>query len=168
MVFLSNGGRGAKRKLMSDINVTPLIDVMLVLLVIFMVTAPLLTVGVKVNLPTANAPSVQSKEPPIVVHITGTGRIFIGEVEVKVDTLTEKLLAISNENTAHTKIFVRGDRDISYGDIMKIMGQISSAGFKKVILVTDLPKKNTPSVTSAAPKKVKVSKKKKVARRKTS
>lgn len=165
MIFIPNGDKRAKRKLMSEINVTPLIDVMLVLLVIFMVTAPLLTVGVKVNLPTANAPTVQSKEPPIVVHITNAGRIFIGEVEVKVDTLTEKLLAISNENTAHTKIFVRGDRDISYGDIMKIMGQISNAGFKKVILVTDLPKK---SAVSDASKKVKTPKKKKLVRRKTS
>ncbi|MCR5225142.1 MAG: protein TolR [Alphaproteobacteria bacterium] len=134
--------RSAKSKLapMSDMNVTPMIDVMLVLLVIFMVTAPLLTVGVKVNLPTANAPNISGNETPIVVHIDSEGRVFIGEVEVDVATLPAKLKAITKENSADTKIFVRGDKSLSYGKIMDVMGKISSAGFKKVVLVTELPK----------------------------
>lgn len=134
--------RSAKSKLapMSDMNVTPMIDVMLVLLVIFMVTAPLLTVGVKVNLPTANAPNIPGNETPIVVHINSEGRVFIGDVEVDASTLPAKLKAITKENTADTKIFVRGDKSLPYGTIMGVMGRISSSGFKKVVLVTELPK----------------------------
>ena len=134
--------RSAKSKLapMSDMNVTPMIDVMLVLLVIFMVTAPLLTVGVKVNLPSANAPNIQGNETPIVVHINSEGRVFIGDVEVDVNTLPAKLRAITKENTSDTKIFVRGDKSLPYGAIMGVMGRISSSGFKKVVLVTELPK----------------------------
>lgn len=129
---------------MSDINVTPMIDVMLVLLVIFMVTAPFLTIGVKVNLPRANAPNVTSNDTPIVVHVNGAGRVFIGDVEVAKNTITDKLRAITNGNVANAKIFVRGDRTISYGDIMEIMGRISSSGFRKVILVTEAQRKHGP------------------------
>ncbi len=132
--------RRNRPKLMSEMNVTPMIDVMLVLLVIFMVTAPLLTVGVKVNLPTASAPNIKGNDTPIIVHINSEGRIFIGEAEVSEATLTDKLLAITSEHKNDTKIFVRGDQVLSYGYIMKAMGRISSAGFKKVILVTELPK----------------------------
>lgn len=132
--------RRNKLTLMSDMNVTPMIDVMLVLLVIFMVTAPFLTVGVKVNLPTANAPNITSNNSPIVVHVNSEKRVFIGEIEVTEGTLTDKLLAITNENIDNAKIFVRGDQSLSYGTIMSIMGKISNAGFKKVILVTELPK----------------------------
>ncbi|MDR0677933.1 MAG: ExbD/TolR family protein [Holosporaceae bacterium] len=122
-------------------NVTPMIDVMLVLLVIFMVTAPLLTVGVKVNLPSANAPNVAGNETPIVIHINKEGRVFIGEIEVDMMTLPAKLRAITNENTTGAKIFVRGDKSLPYGTIMETMGNISSSGFKNVVLVTELPKK---------------------------
>lgn len=144
-MILSSSKRRLKKKLMSDINVTPLIDVMLVLLAIFMITAPLLTVGVKVNLPSANAPSIKSKEPPIVVHITNEEKIFIGDIEVDFDGLAEKLRAVTDENIENAKIFVRGDKDIAYGNIMKIMGKISSSGFKKVVLITELPKKTRES-----------------------
>lgn len=137
-------GKDSKLAPMSDMNVTPMIDVMLVLLVIFMVTAPFLTVGVKVNLPSANAPNVTENETPVVVHVNGEGKVFIGDVEVTSDTLADKLAAITNEkdNGKETKIFVRGDRSLSYGAIMEVMGSISSAGFKKVVLVTELPKKD--------------------------
>ena len=140
MAFIIKRGRKSKFAPMSDMNVTPMIDVMLVLLVIFMVTAPLLTVGVKVNLPSANAPAVTEKEIPIVVHIDSEGRVFIGEVEVDVETLPDKLAAITKENPSESKIFVRGDKSLPYGLIMKIMGRISNSGFKKVVLVTELPK----------------------------
>jgi biopolymer transport protein TolR len=141
MIFLKKN-RGKSRLVpMSEMNVTPMIDVMLVLLVIFMVTAPLLTVGVKVNLPTANAPNVSGKETPIVVHVNDSGRIFLGEIEVDFQTLPAKLMAITKEDMENAKIFVRGDRSLSYGKIMEVMGCIGSSGFKKVVLVTELPKK---------------------------
>ncbi|MBQ7674254.1 MAG: protein TolR [Alphaproteobacteria bacterium] len=135
---------------MSEMNVTPMIDVMLVLLVIFMVTAPFLTVGVKVNLPSANAPNVTENDTPIVVHINSDGQVFIGDIEVSADTIPDKLLAITQEkeNAKDTKIFVRGDRSLSYGKIMEVMGRISSAGFKKVVLVTELPKKERSAYAS--------------------
>ena len=133
-----------RRKPMSDMNVTPMIDVMLVLLVIFMVTAPFLTVGVKVDLPTANAPSIPDNETPIVVHVDASQRIYIGDIEVDFETLPEKLKAITEETTQGNikdlKIFVRGDKSLSYGAIMNVMGLISSSGFKKVVLVTEPPK----------------------------
>jgi biopolymer transport protein TolR len=110
-----------------------------------MVTAPFLTIGVKVNLPTANAPNITNNETPIVVHVNSEGRVFIGDVEVTVETLADKLMAItiesSKENQSETKIFVRGDQSLSYGNIVNVMGRINSAGFKKVVLVTELPKK---------------------------
>ncbi|MDR1334487.1 MAG: protein TolR [Holosporaceae bacterium] len=142
MAFSSNKHRKrTQRSLMSDMNVTPMIDVMLVLLVIFMITAPLLTVGVKVDLPSANAPSINDNETPIVVYVNKEGRIFIGEVEVDAETLPDKLKAITRENTTEAKIFVKGDKTLSYGTIMDVMGRVSSSGFKKVVLVTELPKK---------------------------
>ena len=130
--------RSAKKTLMSEMNVTPMIDVMLVLLVIFMVAAPLLTVGVKVNLPEANAPSVDSQEKPIVVYMDSAQKVYVGEIEVNVETIAAKLKAIAGETDA--KIFVRGDKSLPYGVIMELMGKISSSGFKKVVLVTELPK----------------------------
>ncbi|MDR3186943.1 MAG: protein TolR [Holosporaceae bacterium] len=141
MVFLKKSRGKSRLTPMSEMNVTPMIDVMLVLLVIFMVTAPLLTVGVKVNLPTANAPNISGKETPLVVHVNNEGRIFLGEVEVDFKTLPAKLMAITSGNMENSKIFVRGDRSLSYGKIMEVMGCISGSGFKKVVLVTELPKK---------------------------
>jgi len=130
----------AKRSIMSEMNVTPMIDVMLVLLVIFMMTAPMLTVGVKVNLPSARAPNVDMKETPIVVHLDEYGKVYVGEIEVDKFTLTDKLKAIVGETDA--KIFVKGDKSLSYGTVMAVMGQINSAGFRRVVLVTELPKRS--------------------------
>ena len=141
--MMKRAQRGRQRRvLMSEMNVTPMIDVMLVLLVIFMVTAPFLTIGVKVNLPTASAPSITNNETPIVVNAARDGRVFIGDIEVSLDSIVDKLLAITAENPTDTKIFVRGDKALAYGEITKIMGRISNAGFKKIVLVTELPKNN--------------------------
>jgi biopolymer transport protein TolR len=126
---------------MSDMNVTPMIDVMLVLLVIFMITAPLLNVGIQVNLPSAHAPNISGSEASIEVLINEAGAVFIGEVQVDVQTLPDKLQAITHESLANTKIFVKGDKTLPYGTIMEVMGHISKSGFKKVVLVTELPKK---------------------------
>lgn len=138
MTFKRGRSAKSKRVLMSEMNVTPMIDVMLVLLVIFMVAAPLLTVGVKVSLPEANAPSVESQEKPIVVYMDANHRVYVGEIEIELETLPVKLKAIAGETDS--KIFVRGDKALSYGEIMQLMARISSSGFKKVVLVTELPK----------------------------
>ncbi len=139
MAFTSRFRNRSKRAIMSEMNVTPMIDVMLVLLVVFMMTAPMLIVGVKVNLPSAHAPNVDMKETPIVVHIDKNSNIYVGDIMVDESTLAAKLKAIAGETTA--RIFVKGDESLSYGKVMSIMGQINSSGFKNVVLVTELPKK---------------------------
>ncbi len=148
MAFVSKRRSRKKRTIMSEMNVTPMIDVMLVLLVIFMMTAPMLTVGVKVNLPSARAPNVDATDTPIIVNLNAEGKIFVGDIEVDESTLAPKLKAIAGETDA--KIFVKGDKSLPYGTIMAAMGHISSSGFKKVILVTELP---TNQVSSDATRK---------------
>ncbi|MDR3155569.1 MAG: protein TolR [Holosporaceae bacterium] len=138
--IVKNKNKKSRRAPISDINVTPMIDVMLVLLVIFMVTAPFFTTGVKVNLPNAKAPSIQGSDMPIIVHINKDGDVFIGDIKVDRSTLTDKLRAITKESIEDIRIFVRGDQSIPYGQIMKIMELISGAGFRKVVLVTEPPR----------------------------
>ncbi|UKV16089.1 protein TolR [Thalassospiraceae bacterium SW-3-3] len=133
-------GRRNNRRAMSDINVTPMVDVMLVLLVIFMVAAPLMTVGVEVDLPETSAAPMTGQDEPLVVSVTGDGTLYIMDSEVPQDTLAEKLSAIT-ENKRDTRIFVRGDRAIDYGRVMEVMGLISEAGFSKVALIAELPEK---------------------------
>jgi biopolymer transport protein TolR len=128
--------RRRAHKPMSDINVTPMVDVMLVLLIIFMVTAPLLTVGVEVDLPRTKASVIQGKDEPLAVSIDAEGRIFLQETELDIDTLAPRLMAIT-ENNPDARIFVRGDKAITYGRVMEVMGTINSAGFRKVALVTE-------------------------------
>ena len=123
---------------MSDINVTPFVDVMLVLLIIFMVTAPMLTVGVPVDLPRSDAPALSSKEEPLTITDTGDGNIFLQESQVDQDSLVPRLSAIAGINP-ETRIFVRGDKTVPYGQIMSVMGLISSAGYTKVALMAEMP-----------------------------
>ena len=127
--------RNIKSKPFSDINVTPFVDVMLVLLVIFMVTAPLLTVGVQVDLPETNADTLQSDNEPLEVTIDSSGIIFIQETEIGLSELIPKMKAIT-ENRFDTKIYVRGDEKIDYGQIMMVLGELSGSGFSKVALIT--------------------------------
>ena len=134
------GRRSNRRRAMSDINVTPMVDVMLVLLVIFMVAAPLMTVGVEVDLPETSAAPMTGQDEPLVVSVTGDGTLYIMDSEVAQDTLVEKLSAIT-ENKRDTRIFVRGDRAIDYGRVMEVMGLINEAGFSKVALIAELPEK---------------------------
>ena len=124
-----------RSKPFSDINVTPFVDVMLVLLVIFMVTAPLLTVGVQVDLPETNADTLQSDNEPLEVTIDASGIIFIQETEIGISELIPKMKAIT-ENRFDTKIYVRGDETIDYGQIMTVLGELSGSGFSKVALIT--------------------------------
>lgn len=127
---------GRNYKPMAEINVTPFVDVMLVLLVIFMVTAPLLTVGVPVDLPKADAKQLQGDKEPLTVSITGSGKVFLQETEINLNEIVPKLVAITNSGYEE-RIFVRGDRGTDYGTIMKVMGTIASAGFRRIALVTE-------------------------------
>jgi len=129
-------GRGARRKPMSEINVTPMVDVMLVLLIIFMVTAPLLTVGVQVDLPQTRAAVIPGKDEPISVSVNREGKIFIQDTEVELAALGARLAAIVGNNP-EARIFVRGDKGINYGRVMETMGAINAAGFSKVALVSE-------------------------------
>ena len=123
---------------MAEINVTPFVDVMLVLLVVFMITAPLLTVGVKVDLPSAEANVIQGNDEPLTVSINSVGQIYLQESPIVLPDLVPKLRAITGENP-DTRIFVRGDKEINYGLVMEIMSAINSAGFSKVALITKMP-----------------------------
>ena len=127
--------RKIKSKPFSEINVTPFVDVMLVLLIIFMVTAPLLTVGVQVDLPESNADSIQTNDEPLEITISKNGDIFIQETEIELKELVPKLTAITN-NKLDTKIYVRWDAIIDYGRVMRVLGELSGSGFTKVALIT--------------------------------
>ena len=123
---------------MSEINVTPFVDVMLVLLVVFMITAPLLTVGVPIDLPKSAASNLQGSEEPLTVSINDKGKIYLQKTLVKQEELVARMLAIS-ENLTSRRIFVRGDRLVDYGTVMEVMGSLNAAGFNKVALVTEAP-----------------------------
>lgn len=135
-------GRGRGRTAyipMSDINVTPLVDVMLVLLVVFMITAPLLTVGVPVDLPKTKASQMVGQDEPLVVSVNAKGEFWLQETKIGLEQMVPRLEAIT-ENNKETRIFVRGDRAINYGRVMEVMGLINQAGFNRVALITELPR----------------------------
>jgi biopolymer transport protein TolR len=136
-VSSSTGGRRRRNlALKPDINITPFVDVMLVLLIIFMVSAPLLTVGVSVDLPQSAAAPMKKQEEPIVVTLAAKGQIFLGETKLDEPGLLAKLSAIA-ANKDDSVIYVRADKNLSYGQVMRIMGLISGAGYAKVALVTE-------------------------------
>ena len=141
-VSLNRSGRGGGRRNghrpMGEINVTPFVDVMLVLLIVFMVTAPLLTVGVPVDLPKTKAGQVNAGDAPLVVSLQKQGKLFLQDTEIDADNLVPRLKAISQANN-QVRIFVRGDRSVAYGEVLSLMGRIQSAGFERVALVAELP-----------------------------
>ena len=130
----------SKNEPMSEINVTAFVDVMLVLLIIFMVTAPLLTVGVQVDLPESAADSLPDDQEPLTVTINSKAEIYIQEHQVNYQKFIPKLLAIA-KNRTDTRIYVRGDKTINYGRVLEVMGTLSGAGFSKVALISE-PYKN--------------------------
>ena len=142
-VAITNGGRmsrndrrrGRRRRLMSEINVTPFVDVMLVLLIIFMIAAPLLTVGVPIDLPETEARALNSETQPITISVNETGRIYLQETEIALNEIVPKLEQIA-QTGYEERIYVRGDRTADYGAVMKVMARISSAGFGNLGLVT--------------------------------
>ncbi|MEM7121617.1 MAG: protein TolR [Pseudomonadota bacterium] len=127
-----------RRPPMSEINVTPFVDVMLVLLIVFMIAAPLLTVGVEVDLPEADVPEVEGSDEPLAVSVDAEGRIFLQDTELALEELGPRLVAIS-QNNPDVRIFVRGDEAIEYGNVMAVMGALNQAGFNNVALITRLP-----------------------------
>jgi biopolymer transport protein TolR len=142
-----SGGAGAtvgrrrhrRRPVMAEINVTPMVDVMLVLLIIFMVSAPLLTVGVPIDLPQTQAKSLDQDNKPLTVSVRTDGKVFLQDSEVNVDELVAKLKAVTDaRGGAEERIFVRGDRKVDYGTVMRVMGRLSGAGFHRVALVTEV------------------------------
>ncbi len=123
---------------MSEINVTPFVDVMLVLLIVFMVTAPLLTVGIPVDLPKVSAKALTDQKDPLEITVKLDGSVYLGESLVEVENLIPRLNAITDQNT-QARIYVRGDRIVAYGRVMEIMSLINTAGYIKVALVTQNP-----------------------------
>jgi len=138
------GGGGGRRRhrrnaVMAEINVTPMVDVMLVLLIIFMVSAPLLTVGVPLDLPQTQAKSLDQDKEPLTLSVNLKGQIYLNNTEIPAQDLIAKLKAITDaRGGADERIYVRGDKKVDYGTVMKVMGQLSSAGFKRVALVTEV------------------------------
>jgi len=135
--FRGDGRRGRYRP-MAEINVTPLVDVMLVLLVVFMVAAPLLTVGVPVDLPQTQAPPITDPKEPLVISINNEGHIFIQDTDVVADSLVPRLQAITGENP-DALVYVRADKSIDYGRVLEVMSLISAAGYRKVSLIAQAP-----------------------------
>ena len=151
------GGRGGRRRRehtrpISEINVTPMVDVMLVLLVVFMVTAPLLTVGVKVDLPKTKAGLIQDQVEPLAVTVSASGQIFLQDKEIELSVLAPRLIAITGANP-DVRIFVRGDKAIEYGRVMEVMGTLNAAGFNKVALITEMPHSGAKKTSSKKPRK---------------
>ena len=156
MAVSLSGGRASGRsryRPMAEINVTPLVDVMLVLLIIFMVAAPLMTVGVPVDLPKTTAQPLNQESEPLTITVNLEGRIFLQETEVPLDGLVPRLQAIMREQpqgAPERRIFVRGDKAISYGKVMEVMGTIAGAGFTRVALLAEQPSAPRPGASAPA------------------
>ena len=131
--------RSRRQRVMSEINVTPMVDVMLVLLIIFMVSAPLLTVGVPIDLPQTKAKSLDQDKEPLTISVNTKGEIYLQNSEIKIEELVAKLQAVTQaRGGSDERIYVRGDKKVDYGTVMRVMGRLSSAGFRRVALVTEV------------------------------
>ena len=131
--------RGRRRRAkMSEINVTPMVDVMLVLLIVFMIAAPLLTVGIEVDLPKADVPELAGQDEPITVSINANGELFLQDTDITLEELGPRIVAIT-QNNPEVRIFVNGDRGVAYGDVMTVMGALNAAGFTHIALRAELP-----------------------------
>ena len=127
-----------RQRVMSEINVTPMVDVMLVLLIIFMVSAPLLTVGVPIDLPQSQAKSLDQDKEPLTLSVNDKGQVYLQNAEIEVKDLIPKLQAVAEaRGGSDARIYVRGDKNVNYGTMMQVMGRLSAAGFHRVALVTE-------------------------------
>jgi biopolymer transport protein TolR len=135
-----SAGKRRRRPVMSEINVTPFVDVMLVLLIVFMVSAPLLTVGVPIELPQSQAKALEQNNEPLTISVNVTGQIFLQNSEITADDLVPKLKAIidARHGSANEMVYVRGDKKVDYGTMMRVMGRLSAAGYHRVALVTEV------------------------------
>jgi biopolymer transport protein TolR len=141
VVGAASAGRHRRRRraVMSEINVTPFVDVMLVLLIVFMVSAPLLTVGVPLDLPQSQAKSLDQDREPLTISVNLQGQIFLQNSEIKVEELVPKLKAVADaRGGVDARIYVRGDKKVDYGTMMRVMGRLSAAGYHRVALVTEV------------------------------
>jgi biopolymer transport protein TolR len=141
VVGAASAGRHRRRRrvVMSEINVTPFVDVMLVLLIVFMVSAPLLTVGVPLDLPQSQAKSLEQDREPLTISVNVQGQVFLQNSEIKIDDLVPKLKAVADaRGGVEARIYVRGDRKVDYGTMMRVMGRLSAAGYHRVALVTEV------------------------------
>lgn len=136
-IKLAGSNRKSKRAVVSEINVTPLVDVMLVLLIIFMITSPMLVSGVNVDLPETNSNPISGQDEPLVVTINNKGEVFLLETPIERKHLTDKLVNITKEKK-DTRIFVRGDKNVSYGEVVEIVSEIHVAGFSRVALISNI------------------------------
>jgi biopolymer transport protein TolR len=136
----ASAGKRRRRAVMSEINVTPFVDVMLVLLIVFMVSAPLLTVGVPIELPQSQAKALEQNNEPLTISVNVTGQIFLQNSEIKIEDLVPKLKAIIEARNGGTNdtVYVRGDKKVDYGTMMRVMGRLSAAGYHRVALVTEV------------------------------
>jgi biopolymer transport protein TolR len=135
---ITGRSRRHRQRVMSEINVTPMVDVMLVLLIIFMVSAPLLTVGVPIDLPQSQAKSLDQDKEPLTVSVNDKGQIFLQNAEIKSEDLVPKLQAVADaRGGTEARVYVRGDKKVDYGTMMQVMGRLSGAGFHRVALVTE-------------------------------
>jgi biopolymer transport protein TolR len=137
----SRRSRRRTTHVMSEINVTPMVDVMLVLLIIFMVAAPLLTVGVAIDLPQTQAKSLDQDREPLTVTVNDKGQVYLQNTDVKLDELIPKLRAVA-KNGGDERIYVRGDKKVDYGTVMRVMGRLSAAGYRRVALITEVEQGN--------------------------
>jgi biopolymer transport protein TolR len=141
VVGAASAGRHRRRRraVMSEINVTPFVDVMLVLLIVFMVSAPLLTVGVPLDLPQSQAKSLEQDREPLTISVNVQGQVFLQNSEIKIDDLVPKLRAVADaRGGVEARIYVRGDKKVDYGTMMRVMGRLSAAGYHRVALVTEV------------------------------
>src|SRR6516165_1640271 len=133
-----DGKRRRRRPVMAEINVTPFVDVMLVLLIVFMVSAPLLTVGVPINLPSSQAKSLSQNTDPLTVAVDAQGQLYLQDAKITADDLLQKLQAVTaSRGGVNAPIFFRADRALNYGTVMRLLGRLNAAGYSKVELVTD-------------------------------
>lgn len=136
-IKLAGSNRKSKRAVVSEINVTPLVDVMLVLLIIFMITSPMLVSGINVDLPETNSSPISGQDEPLVVTINNKGEVFLLETPIERKHLTDKLVNITKEKK-DARIFVRGDKNVSYGEVVEIVSEIHAAGFSRVALISNI------------------------------
>ena len=137
MMNLNKRRNGQKLQLMSEINITPFVDVMLVLLVIFMVTAPMMISGINVNLPEASTTPISGNDEPLTITIDSKGKIYLQDIKIEKEALITKLIAVTKEKK-ESRIMVRGDKDSNYGEIMNVVSSINEAGYNHISLITKL------------------------------